>query len=69
MKCAVYWPDSGEKLELDTVTVENIGEEETDFNTVLFRVSLNDSAKANCTINTEPLVVKQHRWDKYFFNF
>lgn len=65
LKCAVYWPESGEKLQLNTVTVEHIGEEKTEFDTVLFRVSLNENFKTNCMANMEPLVVKQHRWSTW----
>ncbi|VDM50468.1 unnamed protein product, partial [Toxocara canis] len=60
-KCAVYWPEAGEKMELETVTVEYVGEEKTEFDTVLFRVQLNEPYKT-ATNGLDPLVVKQHRW-------
>ena len=58
----MYWPEAGDKLELNTVIVEHIGEEKNDFDTVLFKVTLKEAFKANSTSNVEPLVVKQRRW-------
>uniref|UniRef100_A0A915AY19 Protein-tyrosine phosphatase n=1 Tax=Parascaris univalens TaxID=6257 RepID=A0A915AY19_PARUN len=65
-KCAVYWPEAGQVIQLDTVNVEHIGEEETEFDTVLFRVNLNEPYKTTANaINSEPLIVKQHRWSTW----
>uniref|UniRef100_A0A0M3IWW9 Protein-tyrosine phosphatase n=1 Tax=Ascaris lumbricoides TaxID=6252 RepID=A0A0M3IWW9_ASCLU len=65
-KCAVYWPEARQAIQLDTVNVEHIGEEETEFDTMLFRVNLNEPYKATANaISSEPLIVKQHRWSTW----
>lgn len=62
-KCAVYWPENGDKLELSTVEVEKVGEENTDFETLLFKVQLKEEFKQSASLtNKEPLIVKQYRW-------
>lgn len=62
-KCAVYWPENDDKLELSTVDVEKVGEENSDFETLLFKVQLRDEFKQSPFIsNKDPLVVKQYRW-------
>uniref|UniRef100_A0A0N5AYB3 Protein-tyrosine phosphatase n=1 Tax=Syphacia muris TaxID=451379 RepID=A0A0N5AYB3_9BILA len=62
LKCAVYWPEKGGKLQLKTVTVEHIGEEATEFDTLLFKVTLNEPSKGAAD---EGLIVKQHRWSMW----
>lgn len=65
-KCAVYWPEEGETLSLSTVDVEKVGEEDGEFETMLFKVSLKDEFKQNAsTANKDPLTVKQYRWSTW----
>ncbi|VDN55054.1 unnamed protein product [Dracunculus medinensis] len=61
-KCALYWPESGEKLKLNSVIIENIGEEKTDFDTTIFKVNLSEIYKGIPNISNDALIVKQHRW-------
>ncbi|EFO18353.2 protein-tyrosine phosphatase [Loa loa] len=65
-KCAVYWPENGDKLELSTVDVEKVGEENSDFEILLFKVQLKDEFKQSPSVsNKDPLVVKQYRWSTW----
>ncbi|OZC09527.1 hypothetical protein X798_03484 [Onchocerca flexuosa] len=65
-KCAVYWPENGDKLELSTVDVEKVGEENSDFEILFFKVQLKDEFKQSPSVsNKDPLVVKQYRWNTW----
>ncbi|VDM10050.1 unnamed protein product [Wuchereria bancrofti] len=65
-KCAVYWPENEDKLEFSTVDVEKVGEENSDFETLLFKVQLRDEFKQSPFIsNKDPLIVKQYRWSTW----
>ncbi|VDN02054.1 unnamed protein product [Thelazia callipaeda] len=65
-KCSIYWPDNGDKLELNTVDVEKVGEENSDFEVLVFKVQLKDEFKQSSSIiNKDPLVVKQYQWNTW----
>ncbi|MFH4975482.1 hypothetical protein AB6A40_002191 [Gnathostoma spinigerum] len=65
-KCCIYWPEPNQKLELKTVTVEHIGSESTEFDTIKLKVDLKENLTGTTNgTNSESLIVRQHRWSTW----